>query len=542
MCVGGDGQEPQSRWRAMFLPFLTGLLVAVAALAMAEAAFAADALGKRVALVIGNGAYTTSVELANPKNDATDVAEALRQLGFEVYEGIDLDKTGMDHKIRDFAEGISGAQLALFFYAGHGLQVNGQNYLMPVDARLTKASGLDFEMVRLDLVQRAMEREASVNIIMLDACRDNPLGRSLARALGTRSSAVTSGLAPMESGEGTLIIFSTQPGNTASDGAGRNSPFSAALLKHISAPGDDLPTILINVRNDVMAATGRRQVPWEHSALTTKVYFTPPKLANPSEPTPDQRMELAFWESVKDSTNPAVLRSYLEQYPQGTFAPLARALIEQYEKQQAAELAARQESAKQAEIQRLETAKKARDTALAEDRKRADASKNSAETKRLSDQLGLEEKKQAAELRKLLDEVRLAREAAKAAEEQRVAALKAAEDARTKLKDNEVVRTALPKLPNPGGGPFDGKWVISQTSPNCFVRSGTFTLLVAGGRIGGGGRLGRVGSSGSARWTTPAHADGTPIVWTGTFRGTTGFGLYARTDGKCGGSFTARRG
>ena len=142
---------------------------------------------KRVALVIGNSAYKHAGELANPKNDATDMAAALKKLSFHVIEGFDLDKAGLDRKIRDFATALAGADVGLFFYAGHGLQVAGQNYIVPVDAELTTAASLDFEMVRLDLVHRTMEREAPTNILFLDACRNNPLARNLARALGTRS-------------------------------------------------------------------------------------------------------------------------------------------------------------------------------------------------------------------------------------------------------------------------------------------------------------------------------------------------------------------
>jgi hypothetical protein len=267
------------------------------------------------------------------------MADQLRKLGFEVTEGHDLTKADMDRTIRSFAKTLGGSELALFFYAGHGLQFRGQNYLVPIDAKLTTAAALDFEMVQLDLVQRTMEREASTNIIILDACRDNPLARNLARALGTRSAAIGRGLAAVESGEGTLISFSTQPGNVALDGAGRNSPFAAALLKHIATPGDDLPTILINVRNDVMAATARHQVPWEHSALTAKVYFVPPQLTGSAA---DQQIELTFWGSVKDSTDPAVLGTYLERYPKGQFVPIARALIEHFERQAKIEQANRE--------------------------------------------------------------------------------------------------------------------------------------------------------------------------------------------------------
>ena len=249
--------------------------------------------GKRVALVIGNSAYQHAGELANTRNDAVDMAAALRTHGFEVLDGIDLDKAALERKIRDFAAALVGADVGVFFYAGHGLQISGTNYLVPIDAQLRSASALDFEMVRLDLVQRTMEREAPTNILFLDACRDNPLAPNLARAMGTRSADIGRGLAPAESGVGTLISFSTQPGNVALDGTARNSPFAGALIRHLRSSSDDLSAILIAVRNDVMRETQRRQVPWEHSSLTGRFYFipsppavavTPPAAVEPPSP------------------------------------------------------------------------------------------------------------------------------------------------------------------------------------------------------------------------------------------------------------------
>jgi hypothetical protein len=299
---------------------------------------------KRVALVIGNSTYQHATALPNPKNDASDLARVLKQLNFEVVEGRDLDKASMDRTIRNFADKLAGSQISLFFYAGHGLQVGGQNYLVPIDAKLSTGAALDFETVRLDLIQRTMERESTTSIFIVDACRDNPLARNLARALGTRSASVGRGLAAMESGEGTLISFSTQPGNVALDGKGRNSPFAAALIKHLPTQGDDLPTILINVRNDVMAATERRQVPWEHSALTARVYFVPPK---PEPPAINRQIELSFWDAVKDSQVPQVLQTYVDRYPEGEFVAIARALIQHHERQ-----------AKAAEVKRVESQQK----------------------------------------------------------------------------------------------------------------------------------------------------------------------------------------
>ena len=229
---------------------------------------------KRVALVIGNSAYKHTPKLANPSNDAADMAAALKKHGFKVFEGVDLDKPGFDRKVRDFATALKGSEVGVFFYAGHGLQVAGQNYLVPIDAKAEGIEALDFEMVRVDVIHRLMERQTDTNILFLDACRDNPLARNLARSMGTRSAEIGRGLAAVESGIGTLISFSTQPGNVALDGSGRNSPFAGALLKQLSDSNDDLSGMLIAVRNDVMKETKRRQVPWEHSALTGRFYFS----------------------------------------------------------------------------------------------------------------------------------------------------------------------------------------------------------------------------------------------------------------------------
>ncbi|MFZ1107789.1 MAG: caspase family protein [Rhodomicrobium sp.] len=247
----------------------------------------AHAAGKRVALVIGNGAYAYATPLANPKNDAEDMAAALKGLGFTVILATDLAKTNMDRRILEFALQLEGAEAAVFHYSGHGLQVGGVNYLVPVDAKLETAAALDFEMVRLDLVQRTMERETKTNILFLDACRNNPLARNLARALGTRGIDVGSGLAPAESGVGTLISFSTQPGNVALDGVGRNSPYSGPLVRAIGTPGEDILSILTKVRREVLEKTGGKQVPWENHALLDKFYFAEAK-AEPARIEPSR--------------------------------------------------------------------------------------------------------------------------------------------------------------------------------------------------------------------------------------------------------------
>lgn len=243
---------------------------------------------KRLALVIGNGNYKHAGTLANPRNDASDVQAALKVFGFKVILGLDLDRKEMDAKIREFARALSDADTAVLFYAGHGLQVAGQNYLIPIDAKLESERDLEFEAVRVEMIMRQLEleREAKTSIVFLDACRNNPLSRNLARSMGTRGASVGQGLAQIDAGVGSFIAFSTQPGNVALDGSGRNSPFAAALTKRMKEGGRNLNTLMIEVRKDVLAATGGKQVPWDHSALTGDFYFDAKAATGPAESKP----------------------------------------------------------------------------------------------------------------------------------------------------------------------------------------------------------------------------------------------------------------
>lgn len=300
--------------------------------------------GDRVALVIGNAAYKNVPELANPRNDASDMTARLKALDFEVVTGSDLDLRGVRQKINEFVDKLGTAEVALFYYAGHGLQVNGTNYLVPVDASLKSSLDLEFEAVPIQLVLSAMEDKVETNVLFLDACRDNPLARTLARSLGKRSSSIGRGLARLGAGRGTLISFATQPGNVALDGNTRNSPFTSALVKHLGTPGDSLTDSMIRVRNEVIKTTKGRQVPWEHSSLTGRVVLkskpkeiAPPVAKAPANPGEhaDITVELAFWDAVKSADSAVYFQTYLARYPGGLFADIAKLKIAEIENRKA---------------------------------------------------------------------------------------------------------------------------------------------------------------------------------------------------------------
>jgi hypothetical protein len=304
------------------------------------------AAAERVALVIGNSAYKSAPALKNPRNDAEDLAAALARLGFQVLKGTDVDQYNLKALVRSFSHEIETASIAVFFYAGHGLQVNGKNYMIPVDASFEKEADLDFEAIDVNFVLRQLERKDRTNIVFLDACRNNPFTTRLVSTMGQRSVFVGRGLARVETGVGTFIGFATQPDAIAHDGEGKNSPFTAALLKYIEEPGLDIELLMRRVREDVIAATQGKQVPWSNSSLVgDKVVLkaapeasdTEPgtSIAVPPAPPPDtanaREIELAYWNSVKDSGNPAFLKAYLDTYPKGSFANLARAMIVELE-------------------------------------------------------------------------------------------------------------------------------------------------------------------------------------------------------------------
>jgi uncharacterized caspase-like protein len=296
---------------------------------------------RRVALVIGNGAYKNVPPLPNPPKDAAAIAALLRNLGFDVVTGSNLTQSGMTDRLRKFAAEADGADVALFFYAGHGLALDGKNYLLPVDSNLK--SELDVKLggpIDVSVMLDQTMATAKVKLVFLDACRDNPFVEQISRSARTRSLTVSSGLAEMKSSEGTLLAFATGPGQVALDGHGGHSPFTKALLDNLGEPNTEISVALTKVRAEVAAITKKKQSPWASTNLTglfymnqiataetTKTDAAPDKIATaaPTAAEPSSNaVELEFWRSVKESSKPEELNAYLSRYPNGSFSSLAR--------------------------------------------------------------------------------------------------------------------------------------------------------------------------------------------------------------------------
>ena len=246
----------------------TAGLCAIAVLLLAPALAAPAHAAKRVALVIGNAEYRHASRLANPLNDANDIAAALGRLGFEVTR---LDNAGYDamrRGLRAFTRAAAASETAVVFYAGHGIEVDGRNFLIPVDARLASDQDVEYEAVPLDLVSRAVDRASEFRLIVLDACRDNPFAQQMKRSGASRS--IGRGLARVEPAGETLVAYAAKGGSVAADGEGRNSPYSTALLAHLEEPGLEVGLMFRKVRDAVLRSTGGRQEPFVYGSLSSE--------------------------------------------------------------------------------------------------------------------------------------------------------------------------------------------------------------------------------------------------------------------------------
>ena len=268
---------------------------------------------RRVALVIGNSQYRgPGLALPNPRNDAADIAASLRALGFEVIEALDVDKRNLDLNLQKFARTATDADAVLFFYAGHALQFQGRNYLTPVDAELEDEISLRYQMVAMDDVRTALDRASGVKIIILDACRNNPLAERLERRLQGQNRSVGNvrGLARVDKTQGLVVAYATAADDVAKDGTGRNSPFTAALLNRMKEPGLEIEMMFRRVTADVSAQTSGRQRPETYISLLSEYYLN--------------QTDQVAWEGIKDSTDVAKLRDFVARFPSSTRALLAR--------------------------------------------------------------------------------------------------------------------------------------------------------------------------------------------------------------------------
>lgn len=280
----------------------------------------------RYALVIGNSNYSFA-PLRNPTQDAALMAATLRVLGFDVSEYLDVPQRDLKRAVVDFGRKLEQAgkdAVGLVYYAGHGVQVRGENYLIPIGANIRDELDVDIEGVRASIILSALERAGnSLNIVILDACRNNPFQ--------SNTRAVNNGLARMDAPSGTLLAYSTSPGNVAEDGSGRNSPYTQALAQSMRTQGAKVEDVFKRVRISVMERTNSRQVPWESSSLTGDFYFVDDgdggqvALPTPQQGTTatDQAVEIEYWKSIANSDNPDLFKSYLSAFPNGLFRSIA---------------------------------------------------------------------------------------------------------------------------------------------------------------------------------------------------------------------------
>jgi uncharacterized caspase-like protein len=384
-------------------------LAAAAFLTVSAPAFAE----KRVALVLGNSAYRNVAPLANPVNDSAKIAATLKDAGFDVVDSRhDLPAVETRRALRDFADRARDADIAVVYYAGHGIEVDGGNYLIPVDARLERDTDIYDEGLSLDRILIAIEPAKKLRLVILDACRDNPFSRTMKRTLASR--AIGQGLAKVEpNSPNVLIAYAAKAGSTAADGDGQNSPFTSALSHHLTKPGLDVRRAFGFVRDEVLKSTNNRQEPFVYGSLGGEdVPLVPAKAvpaAAPAAPAPSPQAEVRRdYELALQVGNKSAIKAFLAQYPEGFYANLAKLQLEKISTEEARVVAT--EKARAAEQERARLA--------------AEGAQRAQQAKAEADARAAEQARIAAERAK-----QVAQEQAAAAEQKRVATEAAAEKA-----------------------------------------------------------------------------------------------------------------
>ena len=304
-----------------------GLAACLAFIVIYSQAIAAT--GDRIALVIGNSVYQNVPTLKNPKNDAVDIADEFRDMGFAVQFVENADHDRFRDELKLFARKAREADVAVVYYAGHGIEVNGENYLVPTDAALRHERDVALETVSLDMILTLVDSAKSLRLVILDACRNNPFLAKIERETSTRS--LTRGLADVEPTGSTLVAFAAREGAVALDGTERNSPFASALLKYFRQDGLEIGLLFRRVRDEVIRKTGGEQEPYVNGSLSGDLFYFRPKNAvvtTPAPATDDPRaLQFAHFERIRQSRDSAELTAFLQTYPQSPFAPLVKARL-----------------------------------------------------------------------------------------------------------------------------------------------------------------------------------------------------------------------
>jgi uncharacterized caspase-like protein len=529
---------------------------------------------RRVAFVVGTDKYSNlgrDRQLQRAANDARAVGKALKALGFEIFAGENLTRAGFNAQFQSFLDKLVPGDTAAFYYAGHGVEIEGLNFLLPSDIpdvkfgrqEQIKRESLSVAELLLDLRGRNPE----ITLVILDACRDNPLIPEELRSAATRG-----GLAPLkgEPPKGTFIMYSAGAGESALDRLPGNDPdavnsiFTRRLVPLLGTKGLALHEMARQVRSDVIelaATVPHEQRPAYYDGVVGKYC-----LAGCDTPRPlvDQQIELAFWLSVKDTTDPAVFSTYLEKYPNGEFSTIARALIGHYEQQAKVENAQRdedqrreEERRKALEVTRLEEELRLREAAIVGERRRAQESSNREAAKRAEEVQRAEAAARAEAIQKATKEQVAAQEAARIAEQKKLAAAKASEEA-TKAAEATIAAkrdavgatdpvkvAALPKIEKPGlVVEFDGEWrtAIATANEHCIRKEHTRTLKIRGQTVGGSDLIkGNVDKDGRIAFVTPNKRGDKNVAHTGKLNGSGGYGTYSVIGGTCRGTFVLRR-
>ena len=406
-------------------------LAAALLLVVCQPAFAE----KRVALVLGNSAYQNVARLANPVNDGAMIAATLKNAGFDVVEERhDLSASETRRTLRDFADRARDADIAVVYYAGHGIEVDGTNYLIPVDAKLERDTDVYDEAFSLDRVLLAIEPAKQLRLVILDACRDNPFAKSMKRTVASR--AIGQGLAKIEpTSPNMLIAYSAKAGSTAADGDGKNSPFTVALSKHLTTPGLDVRRAFGFVRDDVLKITGNRQEPFVYGSLggdDVPLVPAPAKVEPPASAPSLQAEARRDYELALQIGNKSAMSAFLVQYPDGFYASLAKLQLEKFATEEAHVAAT--EKARLAEQERARLATEGAQKAV---QAKAEADAKSAEQARI-----------AAEKAKQVAQDQAAAGEQKRAEAEKAAADKAATKAATESKVAAVTPAPAKETPN----------------------------------------------------------------------------------------------